>query len=193
VKTLKDGFTELDTYSAKLSDQLRTLCYAGVAIIWMFKVGKDVPDEFGWDSILLWSLFLLVIALAVDLVQYFFLTGYWDWWIRKAEADVRTAESNGDPTPTEFRNSNSMMNSAYYLLYGKATIVLVGYCFLATFILKSLVDPPTANETTVAHRLGSSATLSIPMGTYNIEVKTTLIEARACVEGSPTDPWIHCN
>lgn len=66
-----------EVISGKLSDINRQLAFAGIGIIWIFRVsGSDeisssVPKE------LLWPLIFLVVSLFLDVMQYFISTIIW--------------------------------------------------------------------------------------------------------------------
>ena len=64
-------------YSGKTSDVVRQLSFAGIAIIWIFKVqSQGIPKI---PNVLLVPLGLFCISLAFDLLQY--VLGYIIWYI----------------------------------------------------------------------------------------------------------------
>ncbi|WP_139143593.1 MULTISPECIES: hypothetical protein [unclassified Janthinobacterium] len=62
-------------FSGKTSDLVRQLGLGGIAIVWLFKQTVDgapkIPDE------LVWPLTCIVIALAIDFMQYAVATVLW--------------------------------------------------------------------------------------------------------------------
>lgn len=78
LKEIREAYEEL---SRKLSDVNRQLCFAGIALIWIFNATKNsisLPKD------LYLPMFLLVISLGLDIVQYFISTIFWyGYYLRK--------------------------------------------------------------------------------------------------------------
>lgn len=72
--TLKEARGAYDYFSGKLSDVVRQLSFAGIAVIWIFKNGTSVVP---FDERLVWPLRFLVSALACDLLHYAYSALAW--------------------------------------------------------------------------------------------------------------------
>lgn len=73
IKEIRDDYVR---YSTNVSNLSRNLSFAGIGIIWIFKATEhsgtiSIPDA------LLLPLFLFIIALGLDLLQYFLQTAIW--------------------------------------------------------------------------------------------------------------------
>ena len=62
--------------SATLSETVRHLDLAGVAVIWLFRVGEKTGGIV-YAPIFLWPLVLFVLALGFDLLQYAYKAAAW--------------------------------------------------------------------------------------------------------------------
>ncbi len=74
--------------SALFGENLRRVCFAGIAAVWVFRVdtpnsSATLPTEFAV------ALGLLVLALVVDLAQYAVQTATWGIWSRRREKQGR--------------------------------------------------------------------------------------------------------
>jgi hypothetical protein len=77
VKEAKKAYYEL---SGILSERMRNLCFAGIAIVWIFRVGdSDIPDD------LLLPLVLFVLSLSCDLLHYIYASAAWRIFYRMCE------------------------------------------------------------------------------------------------------------
>ena len=73
---LSEYWANYETYTSKASDIARQLSFAGVAVIWIFRIAN--PDGVAIPKRILPSLALFVLALSLDLLQY--VTGSVVWW-----------------------------------------------------------------------------------------------------------------
>lgn len=116
-------------YSTKLSDINRQLIFAGIAIVWLFRIsttdGITIPQD------LLYPLLLFVASFLFDLIQYLVQSVIWYiyYWIKKSsnvsEDDI-VAESELWNIPTW----------AFWLL--KVLTLILGYYKLGEYLLNSL-------------------------------------------------------
>lgn len=58
-----------DSVTQQLSELVRQLDFAGIAIIWIFR-GTSAPHDIALPRILIWSLGLFSLSLVADLLQY---------------------------------------------------------------------------------------------------------------------------
>ena len=68
--TLEEAKTTFYEASSTLSENARKLCFAGIAIVWIFKVGDKNSGGIAFSVDLLWPLGAFVLGLAFDLLQY---------------------------------------------------------------------------------------------------------------------------
>lgn len=108
-------------YSEKASDIARQLAFAGIAVIWVFKVdGSDGPaiaNEFVWPGV------LVLITLTLDLLQYAWGAAAWGVFNRKQEMKKV-------PEAEEFEAPRQINWPTLVLFWGKLAMVAAAYVFL---------------------------------------------------------------
>lgn len=116
-------------FSGKASDISRQLCFAGIALIWLFKTEKG--DLLGVPGVLLIPASLFALSLAFDSFQYIYCSASWALYARHLEAQNISEEEEIDfplwinwPTLTCF--------------WLKLVFVLIGYTVIFQYI-KSLL------------------------------------------------------
>jgi len=116
-------------FSAKLSDVSRSLAFAGLAIVWIFKVdtgtGPRPPET------LLAPAILLGLGLALDLLQYLAQTTVWgifQWHHDRKLRDPATEDPDLD-APSWLRWPG------FIFFVTKLAVVMVGYCLLLAYLL----------------------------------------------------------
>jgi hypothetical protein len=129
-------FSELrkdrDYFTGKLSDIVRQLDLAGLAIIWIFRVGGNESGGMAYDKSLVWPMLFLVLSLGFDLLHYiwgsiateYIFTGF-DKLKTKDDDDVR------------FSKAWSFW-MRFLFFWPKAAFTLVAYGCLAVFVLKRI-------------------------------------------------------
>ncbi len=119
-------------YTEKASDVARTLAFAGIALIWIFKVGDSgtprIPHR------LLPPTFLLAGSLVFDLLQYVVGSILWGAFHRIKE---RTIPKGNDP---EFEAPAWMNWPGIILFYGKLILVAWGFLLLIRYTLKAWLE-----------------------------------------------------
>lgn len=80
-------------FSGKLSDITRQLAFAGIALIWVFKIDGTLPRV---PNDLLLPTALLALGLALDLLQYGVQTVIWGLFHRFHEKRRRSGDSDPD-------------------------------------------------------------------------------------------------
>ncbi len=73
--TLEDAFKNYYEFSGLLSSNVRNLCYAGIAVIWVFKTGINPAIEL--PPALIFALLFFVASLLMDIFQYAWSTIWW--------------------------------------------------------------------------------------------------------------------
>jgi hypothetical protein len=71
IEKIKD---EYYAASGTVSDLVRQFSFAGIAIIWVFKIGKEESGGISYSSEMSGTLIMFVAALACDLLQYIYKT-----------------------------------------------------------------------------------------------------------------------
>lgn len=115
-------------YSGKLSDINRNICFAGIAVVWIF-VTKVSTSEIKLEKEFLVPLILFVISLALDLLQYLTSTITWSMFHRiKEKSDIQ--EDSDFKAPRWFNWPPLIM---FYL---KVFATISGYAVLLKIITK---------------------------------------------------------
>jgi small-conductance mechanosensitive channel len=113
--------------SGILSSNVRNLCFAGIAIVWVFRIGTDIPAP------LLAPLLCFVLSLSLDLLQY--IVSSLVWW---AFYLIKEKELNDED---ETRAPKHINLPAELLLASKIIAVCVGYILIAKFLIGRIVNP----------------------------------------------------
>lgn len=71
-------------YSKEVSTIIRSLTIGGFAIIWLFKNS----DTGTLDRVFLLPLFILILSILIDFVQYLFATFFWHKELRRADKEL---------------------------------------------------------------------------------------------------------
>ncbi|WP_257388639.1 hypothetical protein [Tahibacter caeni] len=126
-------------FSAKASDIARQLAFAGIAVIWVFKIGggssggsETSPPIAPGD--LMPAVFLLVSCLACDFLHYIVAALAWHL---KAEScmEKRDKDEHGNPIAGKDFPAGNTSNWGDFFFYAKSTLLMLGYFCLLKFIL----------------------------------------------------------
>ena len=115
-------------FSGKASDVARNLAFAGIAFVWIFKVGAEhgprIPQE------LLLPLAFLAICLGADLLQYVAATCVWGifQWYEESKID----DLKKDP---ELEAPSWLKWPQFIFFVMKLVTVFLAYIFLAKYVL----------------------------------------------------------
>jgi hypothetical protein len=108
--------------SGKLSDIVRQLDFAGIAIYWLIRVGKDTGG-LTYSPSLRWPLALFIASLTFDLLQYFYKSvmldlsnRYFYKKFKNEEHEVRWSKKRNWPTDFCFYSKSVFVIAAYGLL-----------------------------------------------------------------------------
>jgi len=116
-------------YSGKTSDVVRQLSFAGIAIIWIFKVqSQGIPKI---PNVLLVPLGLFCISLAFDLLQY--VLGYIIWYIF-----FRFHEKKGIKENHKLTHNVLLPVPLHLCMIIKVLAVILAYYKLIVFIYDSV-------------------------------------------------------
>lgn len=118
-------------YSRKLSDVSRNLAFAGIAVIWIFRVEAVSTSKL--PNHLLWPITFLVASLGLDLLHYISSTTAWGFfqWFKEKKL--------GPNDKTEF-DAPRILNWLPLLFFaGKVVAVVIGYIFLLSYLGQILI------------------------------------------------------
>lgn len=137
VITVEQGFKDRDYVSGRLSDICRQLGFAGLAIIWLFKTGRE-PEQVIPLTLVLPG-FLLVLALSFDLLQYLSGSLVLEYFTSKAQKARKTS----------FDAPKWMNLPSRIFFYGKTALIAISYVYLLgflglTLILRNLINLPNS-------------------------------------------------
>lgn len=125
---LQDARQAYYDYSGKASDVARTLSFAGIALIWVFKVeGNDAPRV---PNELVFPALLLAASLACDLLQYASASIFWGVFHRVKEKDSSATED------LEFQAPRWINWPTNVFFWGKLGFVAWGFALLVSYTLK---------------------------------------------------------
>ncbi|WP_106832238.1 hypothetical protein [Parabacteroides pacaensis] len=115
--------------SGKLSDVNRQLAFAGIGIIWIFKISDSnstsIPNE------LYTPLLALIISLSIDLLQYLIQTFTWYfYYLYKQKQGYREEEETNEP---EYFNCIPWL----FLLF-KVVALITAYIYMFEYLRKIL-------------------------------------------------------
>ena len=89
---------DYEFFTGKVSEIVRQLNLAGIAIIWIFRVGKEAGG-IQYSPSLKWSLGLFVLSLTFDLVQYVYQSIVWGllntYYFQKHQDEEKNVEVSG--------------------------------------------------------------------------------------------------
>ena len=116
--------------TGKVSDIVRQLNFAGIAIIWVLRVGKE-SGGLEYSPILKWPLALFVASLTLDLLQYMYKSIVWGllntYYFRKLGDEEKDVEVSG------------MWNYvALVFFWLKTAVTISAYVCLLVFIYRQL-------------------------------------------------------
>ena len=114
-------------FSGKASDVARHLAFAGIAIIWIFRIeGKETPSI---AEGLILPLILFALALAADLLHYIIATITWGSFHRYHEKRLKGKRRDPDVTAPKYLNW-----PAIFLFGLKLASVIAAYVLMITYM-----------------------------------------------------------
>ncbi len=129
---LTDTKSAYDTFSGRASDAARQLSFAGIAVIWLLRVG-DKTGGIPFDKSLLWPLMGFVLALTCDLAQYTYGSIAWGAFNRRKE------KLFGATSDKEFTAPPAINWPTLGFFWVKLLAVVASYslllCYLASYLI----------------------------------------------------------
>ena len=113
--------------SGKVSELVRQLALAGIAIIWLFRAGGENSGGIHFSHFLIWPLIFFVSSLTADFLQYVYFSLIWSVmnWLQWN----RHHDNNFDVPVQSFWN---WIGDACFWI--KAILMIVGYGCLLSFL-----------------------------------------------------------
>lgn len=118
-------------FSGKLSDNVRQLNFAGIAVVWIFRVGQD-NGGIPFAPCLLWSMGFFVVSLGLDLLHYIYATLAWGLFHRVKEKQCISEDR-------DIRAPCQMNWPAIAFFWAKIASNLAGYVVLTRYIASQLL------------------------------------------------------
>lgn len=132
---LKDAREYYNQRSTKLSEVVRQLNFAGIAVIWLFRTGEKTGG-IPYNDSLLWPLGFLVASATFDLLQYAYASAAWGIFHRAKEKELNHNQE------TEFHAPAAINWLSNFFFWGKAIMTVAAYFLLVTYIVHYLVLHP---------------------------------------------------
>ena len=131
MKTIAEWRKDYDYFSGQLSLITRQLDFAGIAVVWLLRVGEDVgPVSFA--PCLLVALFAFVLSLVFDLLHYAYGSVAWGWFARHHERKHGRLDVEVGASPK--------MNWPTLVFFGgKALACSVGHVILLSHMARELL------------------------------------------------------
>jgi hypothetical protein len=129
---LRDAVAQIDAYSRRASENVRSLVLAGLAFVWL--LARDLS---GVRGDLLVAASLLLLALFADFAHYFIGALRWDLFVRRVEREDETVTSD-----TPIAVEDDLSRPIYLAYYVKIAITVAAYLSLAFAVLSRIWGPP---------------------------------------------------
>jgi len=124
---LSDTKAAYDYFSGKASDVARQLSFAGIAVIWVLRVGEKTGG-IPFDRALMWPLVGFVLALALDIAHYAYASIAWGVFNRRKE------KLFGANSAREFTAPAQINLPSLVLFWGKLAVVVASYVLLLGYL-----------------------------------------------------------
>lgn len=122
---IKDCIENLYFHTGKLSDVLRQLCFAGIALIWIFR--PLAGDANLIDINLKWAGVFIFTSLAIDLMQYLYSSIAWRIYLKAIEDRYEKDD--------EFKAPSAINCLSEILFYSKSVFAIIAYIIIIRFLL----------------------------------------------------------
>lgn len=133
--------------SGKVSDVIRQLGLAGIALIWIFK--KDVGESPGVPKLLVVAGIFIIVGLAFDLLHYSIGTNIWLNFFHEKDAEAKEIQSREasvtpplsvpfNPEEKDWDVPDDINWWPQVFFWTKFGAILVGYFMIITFLMNHL-------------------------------------------------------
>lgn len=127
IVSVEQGFKDRDYFSGKVSEIARQLGFAGIGVIWVFKVGTG--ENQAVPITLVPAALLLVLGLSFDFIHYLTATTLWHILTKRAQQAGR-----GDFVAPPWINT-----PAWLLFIAKTTAIGSAYVYLIVYLTLAIV------------------------------------------------------
>ena len=117
------------THSAKASNSVRQLSFAGIAVSWIFSK-RVIDDVFELDRGFIISIIIFCMALLFDFLQYFSLAFIWKRFHRRIEKERAIASTTDSERDRDIQAPPYLNKVGYFFYYAKAVAVILGFTIL---------------------------------------------------------------
>jgi hypothetical protein len=161
---LKEAQDTYESRSTRVSEIVRQLNLAGIAVIWLFRNG-DKTGGIPYNDALLWPLGFFIISAGFDLLQFAYASAAWGIFSRQQEkklnqridekerkrgneerrrkrgsVEAKDADVEDDDEIDEAPGAINWVSNSFF--WGKAILTVVGYYFLISYIARYLFAAP---------------------------------------------------
>ena len=135
-KTIMDWKADSDYFSGKVSDSVRQLTLAGIAILWVIREYNKM-DINAYISAFFWPLLFLILTLGMDFVHY--LLGYLinEQIFLSSEEKIKKRILSLEDDITAAPWKINMIKIPFWL---KIILVVISYCCIVVSLVKTLSD-----------------------------------------------------
>lgn len=126
---LSDALAAYYEQSGKASEVARSLAFAGIAIVWTFKVGEGASSQVAADFIA--PAFFLIVTLVLDFSQYTFAALVWGFFHRYHENKQSEPNGNAEVSAPGWLNWPALI--CFWL---KLVSIAAAYGFLLRSVLR---------------------------------------------------------
>lgn len=117
-------------FQALTSGLVRQLAFAGIALIWIFKIDK--PKDHLLPNECYWPLLLFVLVLVFDFLQYFIPSIIWMNFFRYHE------KKNKGNVDIDLKAKEIYSVPGYFFYWGKVILLFFGYMLIIKFLICKL-------------------------------------------------------
>jgi hypothetical protein len=119
--------------SGKVSEIVRQLGLAGIAVVWIFR--RDVSGEVRVSRILVTAALLIVLGLVCDLLQYAVATRAWDRFNLRKERELL---GRADREERDFPAPDDINDCPKFLFWLKFWLICGGYLAIIVFLVRTV-------------------------------------------------------
>lgn len=123
-------------FSAKASDSARALAFAGIAIVWVFRIANESAPKVPKDLLL--PLLLFAVTLAADMLHYAIAAAIWGVFHRLHEKKS-ARQQDRDAYAVQLKADPRLNWPAIGLFWFKIASVVAAYAFLIRYLYHAWV------------------------------------------------------
>jgi flagellar biosynthesis protein FlhB len=128
---ISDYIDTFHEFTGLTSSVARQLMFSGIALIWIFKLGKD--GNYTLSSELMIPVAILILALFLDLMQYVVGSIIWFFFYRYLEKN-----DNYTDTQENIKSSECFTYILNVFFIAKVLAVIIAYYFLFSYAYQSI-------------------------------------------------------